>query len=455
MSDSQFQENQITQANKENKQEESNINTLNVQNKEVERNQPTNNQESNDDLKKGQYRLTPLESIIINQKMPSGFKLETEENILKSLETNKNQNKKIKNTAKHKERGIRDTHRIGGTIPKKRNPNINGVDNNIQNNITPEMNNLYKKCKKGLEKIKECKYSSSYYQSNNPGVPCLANVEKKVNNYEYKHLYDFMVDVRNIWGYFYNSEEKKEVISKLSSEWEKICEELENQNNDVSVKNIRKRADILRKELEVYKGNGTTRENLPAPVKKTNQQNNEKNMTVEEKNQLGNNIRTLNKEQLKGIIKILSDNNSMPKSKYFEFDIDKLPNKKLRELEKYVKECLALNNSSNKNNSSNNNNSNVHNQNTNNKTTNQKDNQNNNKNMNSNSKGNNNSNNNNTNTNQNSLLKSNNKEKNQTQENKESTSAKKLKSSTNKKTEKMNESSSDSESISSDSSLSN
>lgn len=115
----------------------------------------------------------------------------------------------------------------------------------------------------------------------------------------------------------------------------------------MSVNSIKKRTDKIQKDLSEYKEyGGITKENLPAPIKKTNQQNSEHNkpMTVEEKNQLGNNIRTLNKEQLKGIIKILNENNSVPKSKYFEFDIDKLPNKKLRELERYVKECLIVNN---------------------------------------------------------------------------------------------------------------
>ena len=446
MSEPQISENQIMQENKENKQESSNINSLNPQNKEIERNNPTNNQEANEDLKIGQYILTPLQSIILNKKMPFGFKLETEENILKSLETSKNQTKKYKNSSKNKERATKDTHRNGGTIPKKRNQNINSGDNNRPSNLTPEMFNLHKKCKKGLEKIKECRYSNSYYQSNNPDVPCLANIEKKVNNYEYKNLYDFIMDVRNIWGYYFKLEQNNEITSKLSDEWEKICGELENQNNDVSVKNIKKRTEIIQKELDEYKDYGTTKENLPAPVKKMNQQNSEYNkpMTVEEKNQLGNNIRSLNKEQLKGIIRILSENNSVPKSKYFEFDIDKLSTKKLRELEKYVKECLTYNN--NTKNISNNNNTHAQNTN-NNKTTNQKENQNN---KNSNNKANITQA-----SNQNSLLKSNNKEINKTQQdNKESTSTKKLKQN-NKKNEKNNESFSESESISSDSSLSN
>ena len=65
-------------------------------------------------------------------------------------------------------------------------------------------------------------------------------------------------------------------------------------------------------------------------------------MSIEEKNSLGNAIRNLNKEQLKGIIKLLSDStlnkSQNGQNKYFEFDIDKLSCKKLRELEKYFKD---------------------------------------------------------------------------------------------------------------------
>ena len=199
----------------------------------------------------------------------------------------------------------------------------------------------------------------------------------------------------------------------------------------MNTSHLRERTDKIQKELDNM---NVSKENIPAPVKKNNQQNknNNKGMSVEEKNKLGNDIRTLNKEQLKGIIRILSENKEYPKSKYFEFDIDKLSIEKLRELDKYVKECLASNN-----------NNNSHKQNTNNKIQNQKENQNN---KNTNNKGSN---------APNQLLKSNCKEINKNQDNKgEQISAKKIKQSTNKKIDKNNESFS-SESMSSDSSLSN
>ena len=225
----------------------------------------------------------------------------------------------------------------------------------------------------------------------------------------------------------------------MSEDWEKICTDLENPNSNMSVTDIKKRTDNIKKDLEKIKDH--REDNIPAPQKKTGaNSDHNKPMTVEEKNQLGNDIRSLNKEQLKGIIRILKESDSYPKTKYFEFDIDQLPNKKLRELEKYVKECINLNNKNNK----------QHNQNminNTNKIPNQKENSNN-------------INKNNTNINNNNLQQQNQlsnakeKEVNKTQEeNKENKSAKKGKQSTNKKVDKMESLSSDS--ISSDSSLSN
>ena len=64
----------------------------------------------------------------------------------------------------------------------------------------------------------------------------------------------------------------------------------------------------------------------------------ERPMTITEKNLLGSKIRMLSQEQMKGIINILSDQYSIENnSKFFEFDIESLSTKKLRELEKYVK----------------------------------------------------------------------------------------------------------------------
>ena len=406
-------------------------NQIQPQEKNIEANAPIKTEE----LKFGQYLLTPLQSILLNKKFPSGFKLETEENILKSLELIKAQEKKQKQALKiTQQRSQRSLNKFSQPIKKNRSNNID----NIPSNITPDKFKIYKQCKGGFEKIKESKYFSKYYTSSDPNTPCLSVIEKKINNGGYSSLYEFEMDVRNIWNYYFNLNSNDEIAKKMSEDWEKICTDLENPNSDVSVSGIKDRTNNIKKEIEKIKEH--REEAIPAPVKKTGV-NNEHNrpMSVEEKNQLGNDIRSLNKDQLKGIIRILNESDSYPKTKYFEFDIDKLSNKKLRELEKYVKECISKNNK-------------THNQNMNN-------NANNNRNQNLKENINNKSINTNTNTNnanQQQLNQSNqkNKEINKEPEAKhENISAKKSRQNSNKKVEKKVESSSDS--FSSDSSLSN
>ena len=296
----------------------------------------------NEELKIGQYYLTPLQSILLNKKFPMGFKLETEENILKSIEMTKAQEKKLKQAQKlNQQIGRRSSNKFG-QLNKRNSKHMNNFEN-IPSNITAEKFQIYKQCKSGFDKIKESKYFNNYYTSNDPNIPCLSVYEKKIKNFEYSSLYEFEMDVRNIWGYYFKINSNDEISKKMSEDWEKICSELENPNSDLNVDNIKKRTDNIKKEWEKIKDN--KKNTVPPPVK-TSEKNSDNNtpMSVDEKNQLGNYIRSLTKEQLKGIIRILNDSDSYPKTKYFEFDIDKLPTKKLRDLEKYVKECININN---------------------------------------------------------------------------------------------------------------
>ena len=350
MSEEHLIQKKINQDNNENKPQRSKILSSNVHGEELEKNNSIiNNQYKNEDLGIGEIMLTPLQSILINKKMPFGLKLETEENILKSIDTTNTQTEKSKNSSKDKEKIGRDNNNTGGMAQSKERM-INHFD--IPNNFPQEIKTVLKKCRKGLDRIKETKYINIYYHSNNPDVPCLANIENKVNNYEYKNLYDFQMDVRNIWRYHFKLQQNIEITSKMSVDWEKICDDLDNQDNEINNLYTKEKPEELQKELYNINEQGKTG-NIPTPSKKNNKQHMKlhyRGMTIEEKSRLGNEIRALNKKQLKGIIKILSKNKEYKKSKYFEFDLDKLSIKKLRELEKYVKECLRLNshNSNNK-----------------------------------------------------------------------------------------------------------
>ena len=70
--------------------------------------------------------------------------------------------------------------------------------------------------------------------------------------------------------------------------------------------------------------------------------NNNKNIrykSLEEINRLSQLIRSLNREQLKGIIYILSDKNENNNKKTFEFDLEQLPYGQYKKLEEYVYNC--------------------------------------------------------------------------------------------------------------------
>lgn len=84
MSEGELNENNNLQENQDiNTSEPKNIisnNQMEIEEKKIESNVPLKKEE----IKFGQYLLTPLQSILINKKFPHGYKLETEENILKN-----------------------------------------------------------------------------------------------------------------------------------------------------------------------------------------------------------------------------------------------------------------------------------------------------------------------------------------------------------------------------------
>jgi len=129
---------------------------------------------------------------------------------------------------------------------------------------------------------------------------------------------------------------------KLSEFSEEVLKEIENSVEDKSdIQELSKKVEKLTKEIKEisYKGQ-TTPQTIPKKGEKGVSLM-DKPMTMAEKNNLGSNIRNLNPEQLKGIVNILSDSLVVdPQSKYFEFDIETLSTRKLRELEQYVKKCL-------------------------------------------------------------------------------------------------------------------
>ena len=354
----------------------------NSKNKSIINNKPLDETE----LKLGEYFLTPLESFIINKSMPHGYKLELFENLTKFSDIDskerKNNNKKNKNLIKSSSNTYNHNHNNHNNKlnhkkekkeyhqPKKRINQELDLDNNYGDiNINREKYKIAKKCKIGMERIKDSTFANNFYEFNDAEIPSLSKVEKKLNNYEYESLYDFEMDIRKIWSYFFYLGEKGdkdiyEKTSKMSEKWENICQELENYNDDMHERlsnSVIRRAEKNKKEsLELkQKEKEKNGEDNINGFKNNNINNKELSGTMsrEEKNRLGILIQNnLNRDQLKVIAKKIMGKDNI---KVLEFDLDNLPYDKLLFLKKYVNECVEKNNKNgnnlkNKNNNLNN-----------------------------------------------------------------------------------------------------
>ena len=300
-------------------------------------------------LKSVEFMLTPLETLIINKKMPFGYKLDTEENIIKSKEIikkNITKKKKLENINPSKPKKIKFKAEIKEPNKKylrERKPIIK-EDLNKESEIKISLTPKFQKC---IEIIKSNPLSNFYYKSVNPITPCLLDIENNIIENKYSTPYDFFMDLRKIFLFYYqkfpNNLEIRQRTFTMLELCENLCKNFENIILDYNYRinyepnQYNRNFNYYSNDYRINNGN----------INQIQFQNNfnvyNNNMSIEEKNALGNAIRNLNKEQLKGIIKLLSDSkisqSQSGHTKFFEFDIDKLPLKKLRELEKYVKDC--------------------------------------------------------------------------------------------------------------------
>ena len=332
-------------------------------------------------LKNGQFMLTPLESMIINKIIPFGFKLETEENIIKSvnftLMNKKNERNSVKKRLKTKEKNKkimtnnnitdnninikRRRHNNNSNIYNKKNINNNKIEGNINtynNNVT--ILSIEEKCQLCFNEI--IKYPLSKLFLNNSSIlPSLTLIEKNIKNKKYLTYQDFQKDLREVWAYYFHHYTTNPDIYKKTFQMSEYAEQVYNKIDNMKFISIKKpnnkdlnhitnKMNSVEKEMNELnsQNNNLYTDLLYNHI--VNKNNNsliyknhisDKAMTHEEKNALGNAIRNLNKDQLKGIIRILNEKMIENKNgnQYFEFDIDKLPTKKLRELEKYVQTC--------------------------------------------------------------------------------------------------------------------
>ena len=330
------------------------------------------------------FSLNPLEQILINKLIPYGYKLETEENLLKTDEKKKkgylhrkhkrtfgNNNSILENIVDN-ENNIESTNKINNLekVPKRRRKksfsshNTENKENNNKTTIMRKMTREHKPkiiedlgyidkdiikgksnplfravnkiCDKGMEKMKKIQYYSFFYNnSSKPGELSLSKIEKNIREYKYQSTYEFIMDLRKLWNNFlkiYDSQnEIKEKVCEMAKKSEQLYCELESVNVEkVELEDLNKKVDNLEKKLREIKGNGLTIGNSFNLKKSVIS---ERSLSLNEKTVIKNNIKLLTIEQKKGIANILRDTIDTENKKVLEFDIDKLNNKKLKQLD--------------------------------------------------------------------------------------------------------------------------
>ena len=367
------------------------------------------NSEKEDKLQSyASFKINAFYQILINKIMPSGYKLETEEILLKkdekrqksylhrkhkknssSIIENKNDNENnnnlnnfnIENNNSEENNDKKMNTNIKQKKPRKKsfhllNEGMHGQTNK-ENKIMPirrmtrehkpkiiedlgyidkdvikgKSNPLFravnKICEKGIMKMKKIPYYSFFYNSSKPDEPSLTKIEKNIRDFKYQSTYEFIMDLRKLWNHFlkiYNDQiEIKERVSEMCRISEQLYCELESINIEkVELEEMNKKVDNLERKLRELKGNSLQFNVGNFNLKKTN--SNERSMSLNEKTIIKNNIKLLTIEQKKGIANILRDTIDTANKKVLEFDIDKLNNKKLKQLDEYVKNCLRVNN---------------------------------------------------------------------------------------------------------------
>jgi hypothetical protein len=209
-------------------------------------------------------------------------------------------------------------------------------------NVVNCNNETNRKCEKVLNRLKKHPLCGYFFNNSNEQFS-LSGIEKKIKNNLYSSSFQFGMEIRSIWNYhFQNSTINSDIYQKtftLSNFFEEIFKDIENcADEKKEINEEQKKPD----KLDQVNNTINKISAPPIPIKKEPSLSvTDKPMTTLEKTRLGNNIKNLKPELARGIINLLSDSNKVEtNSKYFEFDIETLPTKKLREIEKYVKNCL-------------------------------------------------------------------------------------------------------------------
>ena len=178
----------------------------------------------------------------------------------------------------------------------------------------------------------------------------LSTVEKKLKAGYYTSPSNFALDVRKIWNnaWAYNKPGSDIYIAttKISDYFENLMKEVEDvpfgSNENDEIQELKKKMNRVSGALKKITGT-VSAGNTPRSAATNGQKKFlERPMTPHEKALLGQNIRKLPQEKILEMLQILKDVIDLSKAKDgLELDLEKLPAKKCRELDTYVKKALS------------------------------------------------------------------------------------------------------------------
>lgn len=217
----------------------------------------------------------------------------------------------------------------------------------IKGKSNPLRRAVNKICEKGILKIKKIPSCGFFYNIGKSDEPSLNKIEKNIRDFKYQSTYEFIMDLRKLWNHLLKTYSGQKVIQEHIYELCKISEELYCELESINIEKaeleeMNKKVDNLERKLRELKGN-SSQYNMIGGYNFKKMNNNERSMSLVEKTVIRNNIKLLTIQQKKGIANILRDTVDT-ENKVLEFDIDKLNNKKLKQLDEYVKNCLRNNN---------------------------------------------------------------------------------------------------------------
>jgi len=173
----------------------------------------------------------------------------------------------------------------------------------------------------------------------------LRTVEEKLRSEQYGNTDQFAADIRKIWSNAYRYNPKGTHVHNLATEmsaaFERYFKEIEHISLNDTVRELEKKVEKLSKQItELHSkgaqvGTSSSKNHKPSSVANPNV----RGYTLEEKKVLCQNIKKLAPEFLRGVWEIVSEGlqQNAKNKEILEFDIQTLPFRVVRELDKYVK----------------------------------------------------------------------------------------------------------------------